>query len=222
MAGPALTSIALGVARAGAPRVAGGRSRRRRSCTAASCVTCVGCLLAPLFLGFVVAAGLLSARAEGSVAAGAVPISCPRGTVSQGFGNTPWEHPHRGIDLVCPPGTPVLAVVSGVFHRLSDLRGPCPFFPGRRGGYGTYGVLTAADGTEFFYAHLSSYEAADGAFVLPQSVLGYEGSTGCSTGSHLHFEVRLAGRAVNPCPYLPDGFPDLHEAGGRCWGHAKP
>ncbi|HKR99378.1 MAG TPA: M23 family metallopeptidase, partial [Candidatus Dormibacteraeota bacterium] len=56
-----------------------------------------------------------------TVAAFAAPITCARMWVSQGFGETRFEHPHRGIDIVCPPGTPVRAVAPGLFRRRSDL-----------------------------------------------------------------------------------------------------
>jgi len=59
--------------------------------------------------------------------------------------------------------------------------------------------------------------------VTPGEVLGFEGASGCATGEHLHFEVRVDGRAVNPCPYLPDGYPAAHNAAGdRCWGDVAP
>lgn len=153
--------------------------------------------------------------------ASAAPLSCVHLSVSQGFGNTPWEHPHRGIDLVCPAGTPVRAVSAGVFHRRDDLQAPCPFFAGHFGGYGIYGVVDSST-TEVLYGHLAGYAVRDGAAVAAGAVLGYEGSTGCSTGAHLHLEVRRGGLPVNPCPWLPTGYPAAHRPDGRCWGSALP
>jgi murein DD-endopeptidase MepM/ murein hydrolase activator NlpD len=149
-------------------------------------------------------------------------MRCASLTVSQGFGDTRWEHPHRGIDIVCPPRTRVLSVAAGIFRRYTDLSSACLFVPGRTGGYGIYGIVTAADGTQFLYGHLDGYALADLARVQPGTVLGFEGSSGCSSGPHLHFEVRRRGRAVNPCGYLPPGYPFTHDALGRCWGSAEP
>jgi murein DD-endopeptidase MepM/ murein hydrolase activator NlpD len=154
-----------------------------------------------------------------SCALGAVfgaPMTCARMWVSQGFGDTRWEHPHRGIDIVCPPGTSVAAVAEGVFRRRSDLSGPCPFVAGKHGGYGWFGALELGGRLEIVYGHLAGFAATDGATVAAGTVLGYEGTSGCSSGYHLHFEVRSSGVAVNPCPFLPSGYPVQHQ-GDRCW-----
>ncbi|MFZ0921073.1 MAG: M23 family metallopeptidase [Candidatus Dormiibacterota bacterium] len=150
------------------------------------------------------------------------PMNCPTMYVSQGFGNTPWEHPHTGIDLVCPPDTMVVAVADGIFHRDQGQRIRCVYPVGRIGGLGTYGVLDA-DGRAFLYGHLDAFAAADGAHVTIGQPLGLEGATGCATGDHLHFEVLEGGRPVDPCPLLPAGYPDQHDPSGlRCWGSALP
>ena len=150
------------------------------------------------------------------------PMNCPTMYVSQGFGNTPWEHPHTGIDLVCPPDTMVVAVADGIFHRDQGQRIRCLYPVGRIGGLGTYGVLDA-DGRAFLYGHLDAFAAADGAHVTIGQPLGFEGATGCATGDHLHFEVLEGGRPVDPCPLLPAGYPDQHDPSGlRCWGSALP
>ncbi len=204
--------------------------RRRRSCVAASCLTCAGCIVVMPLLAVAIAGCLIAAVAGTPACAangcdpatGGSPISCRNLSVSQGFGDTPWEHPHSGIDLVCPAGTAVRALASGVFNRRNDLGARCPFFAGRHGGYGTYGVVSAGDGTQYLYGHLGAYALPDGAAVEPGAVLGFEGTSGCSSGYHLHFEVRRRGWAVNPCPYLPGGYPFAHRVDGRCWGDAKP
>lgn len=150
------------------------------------------------------------------------PMSCPSLYVSQGFGDTPWEHPHTGIDLVCPPATTVVAVADGVFHRDQGAPIACSYPPGRTGGLGTYGVLDAGS-SAYLYGHLAAFAAPDGASVVAGEPLGFEGMTGCATGDHLHFEVLVSGRPVNPCPLLPAGYPDPHDASGlRCWGSALP
>jgi murein DD-endopeptidase MepM/ murein hydrolase activator NlpD len=149
-------------------------------------------------------------------------MSCPGRFVSQWFGDTPWEHPHTGIDIVCPAGTPVIAVTAGTFHRDDGGRIACAFPVGRTGGLGRYGELDAG-GSTFLYGHLQAFAAADGARVVAGEVLGYEGATGCATGDHLHFEVLVAHRPVNPCSMLPAGYPDPHDPTGlRCWGSALP
>lgn len=235
MPAPAVTAALARVGRAWAASSQGQRRGRGGCSLIAAGLGCVGCLLVPAALGLA-AVGAVGAAISGGTpcypgatgsgcgggAGPEAPISCGGLWVSQGFGDTPWEHPHRGIDLVCPPRTPVRAVVAGIFRRRSDLSGPCPFFPARRGGYGLYGILTGGDGIQYVYGHLDAYAAADSAYVGTGDVLGYEGSTGCSSGYHLHFEVRAGGLAVNPCPYLPPGYPDRHEGDGRCWGSALP
>jgi len=189
-----------------------------RSC---ACVCCAGCGVGA-FLGAVSMIAAVLTAVTGTAGPAVPPITCPGITVSQGFGDTPWEHPHTGIDIVCPRATPVVAIAGGVFQQFHDAGTPCAFFPGLRGGFGTYGLLIEADGVEVLYGHLDGFVAADGQTVAAGTVLGLEGSTGCSTGDHLHFEVRVAGRAVNPCGFLPAGYPDVHQTNGRCWGAAKP
>jgi murein DD-endopeptidase MepM/ murein hydrolase activator NlpD len=150
------------------------------------------------------------------------PMNCPGLYVSQGYGDTPWEHPHTGIDIVCPPGTLVVAVVAGVFHREQGAQIACVYPPGRSGGLGNYGALDAGVNT-YLYGHLEAFAAADGASVTVGQPLGFEGATGCATGDHLHFEVLESGRPVDPCSLLPEGYPDPHDStGSRCWGSAPP
>lgn len=142
--------------------------------------------------------------------------------ISQGYGDTPYEHPHTGIDLVCPEGTPVVAVVGGVFRQRDGAGLLCAFPAGARGGLGMYGEIDAGN-VAYLYGHLEGFAVADGLPVGAGTVIGFEGSSGCSTGFHLHFEVRVAGRVNNPCPYLPQGYPAAHDIGGdRCWGAAPP
>ncbi len=98
---------------------------------------------------------------------------------------------HGGLDIAAPAGTPVRAARSGVVTRA--------------GWWGTYGnvvVLDHGDGSETRYAHLSSVAVRVGQALRQGDVLGAVGSTGASTGPHLHFEVRFDGRAVDPLPYL--------------------
>jgi murein DD-endopeptidase MepM/ murein hydrolase activator NlpD len=70
-------------------------------------------------------------------------------------------------------------------------------------GYGRYVVIVHAGGFTTLYGHLSGYAVADGTQVDKDTVIGYEGSTGNSTGPHVHFEIDLAGTPVDPLAYLP-------------------
>jgi murein DD-endopeptidase MepM/ murein hydrolase activator NlpD len=130
------------------------------------------------------------------------------GVITQGFGCTsyPFEpydpscptlHFHSGIDIANDYGTPVHAADGGIVHNysMSCGYGLC--------GYGYYVVIVHAGGFISLYGHLSSYAVADGTQVNQDTVIGYEGSTGNSTGPHLHFEIDLAGTPVDPLAYLP-------------------
>jgi murein DD-endopeptidase MepM/ murein hydrolase activator NlpD len=94
---------------------------------------------------------------------------------------------HRGVDYGAPSGTPIVAVSDG---RVT--------FAGRHGGHGNYIKLSHASGLETAYAHLSRFAVSSGTYVRQGQVIGYVGSTGLSTGPHLHFEVYKNGAPVNP------------------------
>lgn len=108
---------------------------------------------------------------------------------------------HTGVDFACSAGTPIVAVKSGTVVTSTALRNS----KGRYKSYGEYVVINHHDGTMTLYAHMLSGSRM---VSLDQSVsqgqqIGQVGSTGNSTGNHLHFEVRINGRYVNPTPYLP-------------------
>jgi murein DD-endopeptidase MepM/ murein hydrolase activator NlpD len=114
--------------------------------------------------------------------------------ISSGFGMR--RHPllgyrrmHNGIDFAAPTGTPIYAAGGGRLVRV-----------GRHGGYGNYVRIDHGNGYETAYAHLSRFArgVASGGRVKQGQLIGYVGSTGVSTGPHLHFEVILEGRHVNP------------------------
>ena len=150
------------------------------------------------------------------------PMNCPTMYVSQGFGNTPWEHPHTGIDLVCPPDTMVVAVADGIFHRDQGQRIRCLYPVGRIGGLGTYGVLDA-DGRAFLYGHLDAFAAADGAHVPSVSLSGSKEPPGARQEITFISKSSREAAPVDPCPLLPAGYPDQHDPSGlRCWGSALP
>ncbi len=219
-----------------------GRGRRTASCCSISCLGCVACTVLASAVALSIGSALVAATASlagigggldcsstsatpcASLTGAAVgaPMNCPTMYVSQGYGDTPWEHPHAGIDIVCPPATMVVAVADGVFHRDQGAPFACPYPPGRLGGLGSFGVLSAG-GRTYLYGHLEAFAAPDGAHVTIGQPLGFEGATGCATGYHLHFEVLESGRPIDPCLVLPAGYPDPHDATGlRCWGAAPP
>ncbi len=106
---------------------------------------------------------------------------------------------HSGVDFTAPHGTPILAAADGVVTRV-----------GWQGGYGKTIDVTHADGLVTRYAHLSGYDVNEGQKVSRGAKIGRMGNTGRSTGTHLHFEVRLNGRAVNPMKFL-EFNPDVLE-----------
>ena len=94
---------------------------------------------------------------------------------------------HQGIDLPYPTGTPVGAAFDGKV-RISDYVG----------GYGNLVVIRHANGLETFYGHLSRRDVKSGDWVSAGDLIGLGGSTGRSTGPHLHFETRYRGAAFDP------------------------
>lgn len=120
------------------------------------------------------------------------PINGAR--LSSGYGMR--RHPilgysrmHQGTDFAAPTGTPILAAGDGTIARA-----------GPYGGYGNYVRIRHANGYETAYAHMSRFARGmrAGARVRQGQVIGYVGTTGRSTGPHLHYEVLLRGRQMNP------------------------
>ena len=99
---------------------------------------------------------------------------------------------HAGIDLAAPVGTPIYATADGT---VSDAGY-------NSGGYGNLIKLDHGKGIETRYGHLSAILVAAGQRVTRGQMIGRMGSTGRSTGSHLHYEVRIDSRAVNPIPFM--------------------
>jgi murein DD-endopeptidase MepM/ murein hydrolase activator NlpD len=99
---------------------------------------------------------------------------------------------HPGIDLAGPLGTPVYATADGIVGR-SEWNG---------GGYGNLVEINHGQGIQTRYGHLSQRIAQAGQRIHRGDLIGLMGSTGRSTGNHLHYEVRIDGRAVNPVPFL--------------------
>jgi murein DD-endopeptidase MepM/ murein hydrolase activator NlpD len=124
----------------------------------------------------------------------AVPI--PGAPITSGFG--PRTHPiygdvrmHTGIDFGAGYGTPIRAAGDGVVVSAGPL-----------GGYGNATVIDHGNGLATLYAHQSDMAVVPGQRVSRGQVIGYVGSTGFSTGPHLHFEVRVRGTPVDPMQYL--------------------
>ena len=138
-----------------------------------------------------------AAGSAGSLGA-AAPVSPLAGNprVTSDFGPrihpiTGKHHHHTGVDWAAPVGAPVRAIMDAEV-----------VFAGPRGGYGNMVELKHRDGTVTRYAHLDRIEARVGQRIGKGEQLGTVGSTGQSTGPHLHFEVRRDGQAINPTAYL--------------------
>jgi len=130
----------------------------------------------------------------------------PQARISQPFGpSTYWFEPpydgyphfHTGIDLVEPFGSPVYAADDGVVALVGSSSS----------GYGNYVVIAHSGGLDTLYGHLSTALVKVGQTVAQGQPVGLEGSTGNSTGAHLHFELRINQKPVDPTPYLPPGAP---------------
>ena len=120
---------------------------------------------------------------------------------------------HSGIDFKGGIGSPIYAAAEG---RVT--------FAGWRGGYGKAVEVTHPNGMMTRYAHLSRIDVRPGQLVAAGATLGGLGSTGRSTGPHLHFEVRINDRAVNPRPFLetaPDVLKEVRSTRAERAGGAK-
>jgi murein DD-endopeptidase MepM/ murein hydrolase activator NlpD len=154
---------------------------------------------------------------------GAIPISAghstkyrfiwpePTSQISQPFGpSTFWFEPpygrfphfHTGVDMVAPFGTQVLAADDGVVALVGTSSQ----------GYGNYVILAHSGGLDTLYGHLATALVKVGDRVTQGQPVGLEGSTGNSTGAHLHFELRINQAPVDPTPYLPPGQPSPFKA----------
>jgi murein DD-endopeptidase MepM/ murein hydrolase activator NlpD len=107
---------------------------------------------------------------------------------------------HTGVDFGAPTGTRVKATGDATV-----------VFAGRKGGYGNLVILRHGNGYESYYAHLSAFSSGirSGRAVSQGQVIAYVGTTGASTGPHLHYEVRIAGRPQNPMAIKLPGSPPL-------------
>src|SRR5579863_1021074 len=137
----------------------------------------------------VAAPGMAMPRMMTAPRLSSLPIS---GILTSGFGMR--EHPllgvwrpHLGVDLAAPMGTPIEATSDGVVTKS-----------GWSGGYGLAVELNNGGGVQTRFGHMSRLNVLSGEQVHMGEVIGFVGSTGLSTGPHVHYEVRVNGRAINP------------------------
>jgi murein DD-endopeptidase MepM/ murein hydrolase activator NlpD len=100
---------------------------------------------------------------------------------------------HKGIDLAAPTGTPVYATADGLVSKAEWFSS-----------YGNFIAIAHGAELETRFGHLSRMAVSAGQRVRKGDLIGYVGSTGRSTGPHLHYEVRVAGMAVDPTPYMTE------------------
>lgn len=137
--------------------------------------------------------------AERSLRIASTPAIVPvRGLISSGFGYrrdpfTKKRALHNGIDIIARKGTPVLATGDAIVTKS-----------GRLGNLGNAVFLSHGYGVTTRFGHLSKLNVSPGQTVRRGDVIGFVGSTGRSSGYHLHYEVRLDGRPTNPRAYLLD------------------
>ncbi len=117
-------------------------------------------------------------------------INPTQGVLTSSFGER-WGRQHDGIDIGAEYDTEILAAAAGVVTYAAEM-----------GGYGNYIVIDHENGFETAYAHCASLLAARGERVEKGQTIALVGSTGNSTGPHLHFEVKLNGELCNPLDYV--------------------
>ncbi|MFE3112221.1 M23 family metallopeptidase [Kitasatospora indigofera] len=119
-----------------------------------------------------------------------LPVELHGLSATYGEAGTHWTARHTGIDFPVQGGTPVMAVTDGTIRTQWNSA------------YGYMAIVKAPDGTETWYCHLRTYKVRKGQ-VKAGDVIAYSGSSGNSTGPHLHFEVRPDGGApIDPLPWL--------------------
>ena len=122
------------------------------------------------------------------------PVEAMKFSSGFGYRNAPTRgasRNHKGIDIPGPVGTPIYATADGTIGRAQWVSG-----------YGKYVEINHGNAVQTRYGHLSAMNVTSGQRIRKGDILGYMGSTGRSTGSHLHYEVRIAGEAINPTAFL--------------------
>ncbi|WP_316959385.1 M23 family metallopeptidase [Streptomyces sp. TRM68367] len=136
-------------------------------------------------------AALEAARKERLRPKFALPVAEHGLSAYYGQSGINWMSLHTGIDFPVTYGTPVMAATDGVVRTQWNSA------------YGNMMIVTAKDGTETWYCHLSNYTVPSGTAVKAGQPIAHSGNSGNSTGPHLHFEVRPAGgSAIDPLPWL--------------------
>lgn len=118
-------------------------------------------------------------------------INPTTGTITSRFGQR-WGRAHTGVDIGAPKGTPIYAAANGTVTYSGN----------RNDGYGYYIILSNGNGITTYYAHCSELLVSAGQYVKQGQLIGKVGSTGNSTGNHLHFEIRVNGVAKDPLNYV--------------------
>lgn len=130
----------------------------------------------------------------------AIPSLTPSGTgeIASPFGwrVDPWPEFHQGVDLVADYGEPVRAAAAGTVVSA-----------GWDGGWGLKVDVDHGNGYHTWYCHLSKFDVAPGQWVTKAQQIAYVGTTGASTGPHLHYQIMLDGHPIDPAPYL-NGVPE--------------
>lgn len=118
------------------------------------------------------------------------PVS---GTITSRFGanESIRDHTHKGMDIAAPNGTKIKAAADGTVT-----------YSGWMGGYGNLVIISHGNGIQTYYGHCSKLYVSEGKEVTAGEVIAAVGSTGYSTGNHLHFEIRKNGAQINPQKYL--------------------
>ena len=130
-----------------------------------------------------------------------MPLEGASLTSSFGMRNHPvlgGRRQHAGVDLAAPTGTPVYATADGIVSRADWFSS-----------YGLFISIEHGASMQTRFGHLSRLAVAAGDSVKKGDLIGYVGSTGRSTGPHLHYEVRVEGLAVNPIPYMVESEAQL-------------
>jgi murein DD-endopeptidase MepM/ murein hydrolase activator NlpD len=127
------------------------------------------------------------------------PVELMRFSSQFGYRTDPFQgrrKNHKGLDIPGPVGTPIFATADGTIGRAQWVSG-----------YGKYVEVEHGNAIQTRYGHMSALNVIPGQRVRQGEIIGFMGSTGRSTGSHLHYEVRIAGEPVNPTSFLAAAQP---------------
>jgi murein DD-endopeptidase MepM/ murein hydrolase activator NlpD len=129
------------------------------------------------------------------------PVNLIRFSSQFGYRTDPFQgrrKNHKGVDIPGPIGTPIYATADGIIGRAQWVSG-----------YGKYVEIEHGNAIQTRYGHMSGLNVYSGQRVKQGDIIGFMGSTGRSTGSHLHYEVRIEGEAVNPVSFLAPVTPPV-------------